>query len=777
MPITSHQIASNLFLVRQGGSATTKAPAKPVELPTNHVAVIDCSGSMYNDLPKIREQLKKKLPKLLGEKDTISIIWFSGRTQCGTLLEAEPVATLTDLQQVNQAIDRWLKPMCLTGFKEPLEEASALVDRVAKKTKGSIFSLFFMSDGCDNQWGRGEILKAVESVGVKVASTTIVEYGYYADRPLLAAMAEKAGGCLIFAETFDKYEPLFEGALQKKLSGAPRVEVKIPGDAIGGFAFAMDNGDLLTFGIENGSVQVPEDLPEVWYLSPSVTGKKSQDIESISDPGCEVEKGAPQALSAAYAAVSLYAQRMKADVVLALLKATGDVKYIEQFSSCFGKQKYSDFMDAAKTAAFTPKERLVSGFDPNKVPRDDAFTVLELLQILSEDEDNKVLLEHPDFKYSKIGRGTVDTSEVLTADEVKQVAELSTKIASEKNAAKLKELTEQLSAITAKKGPALKFVADPAPDGYSISSLTFNEDRPNVSFLVRKTGKVDLDARLPDNLKGKVPAAFSTYIFRNYAVVKDGLVNIEKLPVRVTKDTARKLSERDALTGSGLVGAPGKFESGVLVFDLRALPVINRKMVKACSAKLLFEKEYELCQARAAQKVYNTVKKEKFPRKSEGFEVTYGAEATTWLKEQGLTDYGGFAPKTVQAEAKDFYMGKELKTSIKGFSSLPSLKEAREKIAKGKPNGPTLLMADAIKAVDAHEKDKAFEKWLDEQLDESRKAVRGLLFDLAQVKFSIVVGQIWFTEFASLDENSLDVTLGGAKIPCKVEQKEIKVEI
>jgi hypothetical protein len=187
--------------------------------------------------------------------------------------------------------------------------------------------------------------------------------------------------------------------------------------------------------------------------------------------------------------------------------------------------------------------------------------------------------------------------------------------------------------------------------------------------------------------------------------------------------------------------------------------------------------------------------KEKFPKTSKGFEITYGADAAAWLKEQGITDYNGFGPKSVQAEASDFYMGKELKVSIKGYSSLPSLKEARASIAalsdpkskKKALNGPTTLMKAAIDELDAFlasdvyakakDQDKVYEAWLKGQLDHAKGLVRDLMFELAQVKFTIVVGQIWPTEFASLDENTLDVTLGGVPISCKIEQKEIKVEI
>ena len=262
MKTVSHKVSDSLYLVRQ--EVSDSAPKKLVETPVNHVAVIDCSGSMSGDLPRIREQLKKKLPKMLKEKDTISIVWFSGRGQFGTLLEAEPVATLADLKDVNAAIDRWLKTVGMTGFKEPVEEAAALVSRVAKKRPGSTFSLFFMSDGCDNQWPRQDLLKAVEKAAGSFSSSTFVEYGYYADRPLLTAMAEKAGGNLIFADDFDKYAPLFEAAMQKTLSGAPRAEVQVKADIVGGFAWALVAGDLVTFSVEGGKAHVPEDLAEVW---------------------------------------------------------------------------------------------------------------------------------------------------------------------------------------------------------------------------------------------------------------------------------------------------------------------------------------------------------------------------------------------------------------------------------------------------------------------------------------------------------------------------------
>ncbi len=788
--ITSYKIADSLFLVRQAIGAD-KAPAKPVEQPTNHIMAIDCSGSMAYDLPRVREQAKKKLPKLLKADDTLSLIWFSGRGQCGTLLEAEPVSGPADLKQVEQAIDRWLRPVGMTGFKEPLEEVSKLVARIGKKSAVKNYSLMFMSDGCDNQWPRADILKAVESAAGVLTSATFVEYGYYADRPLLTAMAEKSGGTLIFAKDFDQFAPAIEAAIQKKVSGASRAEISISGDAVGGFVYALVDGDLVTYGVTAGKVTVPQDLPELCYLSPTAVGTIDNDLTQIAKSvatNLTMKLAQAEALSPAYAAVSLFAIRMKSDIVYPILKALGDVSFIEEFSGCFGKQRYSAFQEVAKGAAFG-KGRFAKGYDPNKVPRDDAFTVLDLLRILSEDDDNRVLLDDPRFNYARIGRGRVDASEILTDEESEEISKLTDEMKSERDAKKIKAITERIAAITATKQEALKFVANKpkaGDEGYSISDLTFNEDRPNVSILVRKTGLVDISARVTAEFKGALPAQFPTHIWRNYAIIKDGLVNVEALPVRITRETAVKLQAAGAPEGTfGAFVAIDKNRAECLI-DLKQIPVINRNMVKATSAQVLFTKEWELIKARAAQKVFNSTKKEQFPGKAKGLGEQYGEAAAAWLKEQGFTD-NGFNPKAVQAEPTDCYMGKKMEIKLKGFSSIPSLNEYKKQASKGKFNPPGALMTPAYLAIETFQASpayknadnpaKAFETWLEAQFKATQAQVRNLIFEMAQIKFAIVVGQVWFTEFTSLDENTLTLDLDQQKIEARVELSEFEIKI
>ena len=100
----SHEIEKGLYLIEQTISPGDPNHKKAVDTPTNHIAVIDCSGSMTGDLPRIREQLKKKLPKLLKEGDTLSMVWFSGRGEFSSEHQRLPHGEMR-LQEKRRIVD------------------------------------------------------------------------------------------------------------------------------------------------------------------------------------------------------------------------------------------------------------------------------------------------------------------------------------------------------------------------------------------------------------------------------------------------------------------------------------------------------------------------------------------------------------------------------------------------------------------------------------------------------------------------------------------------
>ena len=125
------------------------AVSKPT--PTNHVFVCDVSGSMYNELPKIRKHLKANLASLVKQDDTVSILYFSSKGDYGTVFRGEKVSNVSDLSNICAAIDRYLKPTGCTGFVEPLNLAAEIATDLQSEN-GNLNSLIFLTDGYDNCW-------------------------------------------------------------------------------------------------------------------------------------------------------------------------------------------------------------------------------------------------------------------------------------------------------------------------------------------------------------------------------------------------------------------------------------------------------------------------------------------------------------------------------------------------------------------------------------------------------------------------------------------------
>jgi hypothetical protein len=783
-------IAEGLYLLHKPVSKTV-APVV-TDIPTDHILCIDCSGSMSYELPKIRQQLKNKLSMMLKESDTVSIVWFSGKTQFGIVVENVPLHNAVDLTGVQRAIDNYLKPIGLTGFVEPLQEVEKLIGRVQKP--GRATNLFFMSDGYDNQWSKEQILAAVDKLAPLVSSAAIVEYGWYCNRPLMVQMSERLGANEVFAENFPQYEPIFETAITKKIAGVKKVDVDIT-QAIHGFVFAIHDGEILTFSAEGRKVSVPEGLDMIYWFAELPTSANFITMTEINHPNCKPTTKA-EILRALYASLIPLTQRMLSNDIFRVLKATGDVRLIREFSSCFGKQEYSEFQAHATECVSDETKRLVDGFNPDEVPAEDAYTIIDLLYELSGDEGNLFYPNHPAFDYHRTGRKAVESERMLTEAEIGRLSEIASEIGKTRDPARIKALQAELSSFTEQKD-GLKFTPEDQDAGYPVSNLVFNEDRPNVSAQVRIPGTVDLEGLARKNAHAQgaewchdVPDLFPTSIVRNYTIIRDGIRNVKVLPVSLTEKSYNVL--RDA--GDFLhdpMGTGSWVEGHIYEIDLMKLPLINRTMVKDVSANDLFQKQWDLVNAKAKQKVFNYFFDEYFPPESaKGIADKYGVEAAAWLSELGVKDYG-FSPKVTLAEATEAYVGKELAVSISGMSSLPSVKSVLDKLnAKKKLTTREIALCPAIaevrgfidgptnKNVDEKTRNELLHVWLTSRKLDTITLCRKLMREIAQIKFSVIVGQVWFVDLGGdLNNNSLIMNFDGVLTECTANLREIEIKV
>lgn len=726
----------------------------PVATKAHRVFVIDCSGSMTYDLPQLRQELKRRLPILTQEGDIVSLIWFSGRGQYGTLVEALPVRSLTDLAELNRAIDKWLRPMGMTGFVEPLGEVVTVTKRHTLPVH-----LFFMTDGYENQWGKHDVLAAAGASGNDVASATIVEYGWHCNHALLVEMAEKMGASLIVSDKFAVLNEEWQRSLTKPVGGGKKVRIQIgylPG--MPDYAFSIVDKDAVTFKIENGEVLVPADLGELYVMS---------------DQPDNVTTSTPY-----YAALYVAAQRMDTERVWKLLAALGDVALIKQFSTCFSAQDYADFTAAALDCVNYSEKRLSAGYNPNAVPDTNAYTLIDLLDLLAGDDQVRVYPSDPAWKYERIGakRENASTFGQADKDTLIQALEAAT------GAGELLRVREMISEIVNRH--EYRFV--PVGGGVPIAALTYNEDRANVSIQVKIHGTVDLPSNRPEGL----PEKFPTFVYRNYAVIKDGIRHglLACLPVSMSQETF------DALIDHGVLPVSEVWEAGKIFLLNANLPVVNQAMVSPKPSALTFFTNALLAlKAKADAKVYGSLwRAGGGERRSAGYDIVYGVAASDWLKEVGLTDHGGFAPQTVAVEPTDEYTAPTLEIKMKGLSSLPKVADVIERRKTGSKLTPSMqLMMDALDAYDAMlaspayaaatNKDAFVNGWLDAKKWECTMDARRVAKELAKAKFAVLVGHAWFSEFAGLNENTLtvNVNVGGASlaVECKVELGTTKVKI
>lgn len=723
----------------------------PVATKAHRVFVIDCSGSMTNDLPQLRQELKQRLPILTEEGDLVSLVWFSGRGQFGTLVEALPVRSLTDLAELNRAIDKWLRPMGMTGFVEPLGE----VVTVTNKHKLPVH-LFFMTDGYENQNNKVDVLAAAGASGYEVASATIVEYGWHCNHPLLVEMAEKMGASLIVSDKFAALNEEWQRSLTRPVGGGKKVKVKIgnfPGAT--DYAFAIEDKNVVTFKIENGEVLVPTDIGHV-YVTSDGTGDA---VDNTSY----------------YAALLVSAQRMDTEQVWKLLAVLGDVALIDKFATCFSAQDYADFTAMVLDCMNHTEKRFSAGYNQNAVPAMDAYTVIDLLDLLAGDDQVRVYPYHEGWRYERIGAKRANASAFNQADKDNLIRE----IENATDAVALLAIRTQIDEMVNRHEYRFTPLDAVKTGGIPITSLTYNEERPNISLQVKIHGTVTLPLDRPLGL----PEQFPTFIYRNYAVIKDGIRHglLSSLPVSMSKQTYDELISRGVLSADALPWETGR----IYLLDAN-LPVVNQAMVTPKPSALeFFTNALRVLEAKAATKVYGSLwRSGGGERRSAGYDIVYGVLASDWLKQVGLTDHGGFSPQTVAVEPTDAYVAHTLSVKLKGLSSLPKVDDV---IAKRKAGGkltPSMqLMADALNQYEAmllsdgytsaSDKDAFVNGWLDAKKWECAYNARRLAKEMAKTKFAILVGHTWFREFSGLEENTLVVpfTTGATSldIECKVE--------
>ena len=749
---------------------------KTVEVSAHHTFIIDCSGSMWGELSQIRKDLYNKISTMLKPKDSVTIIWFSGTGEYGVLLEDYHVNSAISLNKVKDLIDKYLNTVGLTAFKEPLIELKEVIKRVKGRNPNMLHTMFFLTDGHDNCWAKKDIISAIEGAKEELASATIVEYGWYCNKQLLNEMATAVGGVHTFSQNFDEYEPYVEKAFNNGQS-VKRRYIKLDHAPHGGVVFNIVDGDIITYLPNEDNeifVSVEGEVNLFYFTDKKPSATCIGDENFISDATLRGDTSDP-IFAALYGAAFAYSRKSDYNMVSEILKLLGDAYLITQKANTFGTQKINELEAKFIGSMNNVSERYHEGYNPDLEPAEDAFCVMDMLEVLMSNDENLWYPRHEAFAYKRTGGKAVAKKSEVSSDDKEAIKNML-------DNGDLSGLESKLQEVKENTIEPLKFNFNEEMPSSPISSLTWNEDRANLSVQVMYKGYVNL----PKNKFG-LSEKFDTHIFRNYTIIKDGVIHTYELPVSLNKETF------DTLQSNGLLNGE-VYEAGkIIILNFSKIPVINRKMAKTLSAETLFKKSHELIKLQASTYVFGQYKKSLFDGASKGFKDLYGDEATEWLKGLGLRDYGFNPPSTVEKMGEEIEVN-ILEVKIEGLASKPTKKDfdsAEKKITAGidisSLSGKEALLAPAIKefknfeatlsGLDETTKNKMIEEFIYKKLEASRGAKTKLMTEIAKAKFLTIVGKSWFQEFPSRNENELTVTLDGVDITCTVIDKQETIKL
>lgn len=666
------------------------------------IMVIDRSGSMSWTLDALAEDCCRQIEGLL-DGDLFSFGWFSSPGQFDWALRGFKVSGKPDRESLKKVIRANRTPLGTTCFSGILDSLASVVTALLPFDLPTHFC--FLTDGhpvvSNVPREIKESLDAMSRIAPMLATAMIIGYGDYYNKPFLMQMAERAGGELVHASNVRD----MAGWLDTfgKTEGVKRVPVRVPA------------GLPLIMGVEEIDktvVALAADASNVVEVQPGtlVFFEAAQD-EAHDLPVDVWDMG--------WLALALgYLQRGEVDHALEILQANvGDVHLAQMVASAWTNKEIGHAEDALRRAVANVGARFKEGRQLGKSIDPHALCLLDVLDILAADEQARFFPYAPEFDYQRIGpKSEVD-------------------------------------------GDWPKFEAN-KDAGCAFNALVWHDARLNLSLATRISGAVELRG---DAAQYGFAARYPTYVFRNYALVKDGHLNVDVLPVEVSRDTYLTLAKH------GVAVHPSQVLTELAVtvrclLDLTVVPIINRAMSEGVtSAAMLARLEWLTLESEGRLKAYNALRKRYAPedeRKMQGL----SPEQEVFLATNGIGK-NGYSVPTIAGAASDSYTTKELTLQYKGFSSLPSLADVEKRIKEKKAQTASgeLVLAGLLKfQVDCSSNSRNavvdYVGWLDKAIGIERTELRQIRREIQATKFKVVLARRRFDEFNdTADEHTIAV--------------------
>jgi hypothetical protein len=270
-----------------------------------------------------------------------------------------------------------------------------------------------------------------------------------------------------------------------------------------------------------------------------------------------------------------------------------------------------------------------------------------------------------------------------------------------------------------------------------FKDLIFTKDRLNISIKYKIPGHVFINPRQAKAV-GFDTNVFSSKIYREQTMIKDGKLNIEKYKLLLSKDTLDfiKNLKIDNLYIYEENEVSSYSEYALVTLDASKLPVVERKIAdEHNSLQYITELCYVQKEAECKKKVLKYIIENNVSRSF--CDYNYTKEQFELLKAYGITadgTYEGIDNKS-SPSLEHSYESRFFEFDIKGFSNLPKVEDVIGKIKAGNKrlNLPETIMCDFIKYLRESGEDRSYKK-LVELLAEQKRVIRSNIKILSRVK-------------------------------------------
>jgi hypothetical protein len=605
----------------------------------HHILVIDRSGSMYNEIDGLIDNVKKCIATI-NEQDLISLIWFSSEGQYRTVIKAAK-----KFDKLDTILDSLRSTLGCTCFSESLKEINMIIDEIGIAAP---ISITFFTDGqivtrhsVDEEKRR--CFEELSKMKDKILALNTIGFSNYYDQELLNAFAATSEfGEMFHSSKIDDYTKIFSHNFEK-ISDAVCEKVEIDTQD-GVHVIYLTRSFTKRFDDQCHLSRLDKRKNQFFLVgdgefSFAVNGQYFETKNIATTP---VDATVNNFLYAY--AYNMYYEGNRKDSLDILAQNLHDKALIDSHMSAFTFDETAAHLEKLNKAIFNANYRLVDGVAPkNYVPDDDARCLMDVLTFLQGGDSFYIPYSKNVESYSRIGRKASEEVNYFTWTD--------------------------------------KEVRVP------FGEFVYNKKHMNLSIRICIPGTVQLN---PKRAKAVgLDPVIDSCIFRNHTIIKDGCLNLKEIELLLTE------KDYTLIEANGII----KQEVGTEVIDgqefyrcvvkLEGLPVVNRTYIKQCTLDNIFDYSLSIAHLEAKQKIvgyYLDLVEDKSVLKKTGKLQDFTVEQIQVLEEHYLSKELVYSPtkSVASAEECDYYESRTMEFVLAGCTSWPKVSELFERRENGK---------------------------------------------------------------------------------------------